>query len=61
MYRTRLLLLTALVAAPVAAQQLEIHHIDVDQGDATLVVTPNGSTLLIDAGINGQGDWRISR
>ncbi|WP_265108179.1 ComEC/Rec2 family competence protein [Halosolutus halophilus] len=32
---------------------LEIHHIDVGQGDATLVVTPRGETILIDS-----GDWR---
>ncbi len=56
MHRTALLLLSALVAAPVGAQQLEIHHIDVDQGDATLVVTPNGSTLLIDSGLDSRGD-----
>ncbi len=56
MHRTRLLLLSVLVAAPVGAQQLEIHHIDVDQGDATLVVTPNGSTLLIDSGLDSRGD-----
>ncbi len=56
MHRTGFLILTALVAAPVGAQQLEIHHIDVDQGDATLVVTPNGSTLLIDSGLDSRGD-----
>ena len=51
-----LTLLATLATSPLAAQQLAIHHIDVGQGDATLVVTPNGSTLLIDAGLNGQGD-----
>lgn len=29
---------------------LEIHHINVGQGDATLVVGPTGRTLLVDAG-----------
>ncbi|SEV83414.1 ComEC/Rec2 family competence protein [Natrinema salifodinae] len=32
---------------------LEIHHIDVGQADSTLVVTPDGETILIDT-----GDWR---
>ncbi|WP_436344847.1 ComEC/Rec2 family competence protein [Natronorubrum sp. FCH18a] len=32
---------------------LEIHHIDVGQADATLLVTPAGETILIDT-----GDWR---
>ncbi|MXV62127.1 MBL fold metallo-hydrolase [Natronorubrum sp. JWXQ-INN-674] len=32
---------------------LEIHHIDVGQADATLLVTPTGETILIDT-----GDWR---
>ncbi|WP_340101173.1 ComEC/Rec2 family competence protein [Salinibaculum salinum] len=32
---------------------LEIHHIDVGQADATLVITPAGETILIDT-----GDWR---
>ena len=56
MLRTALLLLTAVVATPIAGQQLEIHHIDVDQGDATLVVTPNGNPLLIDSGLDSRGD-----
>ncbi|QRV14285.1 MBL fold metallo-hydrolase [Haloterrigena salifodinae] len=37
---------------------LEIHHIDVGQGDSTLLVTPDGETVLIDTGIwqaDGQG------
>ena len=33
--------------------ELQIHHIDVGQADATLVVTPTGETMLIDT-----GDWR---
>ena len=50
-------LLLALFSRPAAAQELlAIHHIDVDQGDATLVVAPNGRTLLIDAGLTGRGD-----
>ncbi|WP_425601090.1 lamin tail domain-containing protein [Halosolutus halophilus] len=33
--------------------ELEIHHIDVGQGDSTLIVTPANETILIDS-----GDWR---
>ncbi|WP_247002137.1 ComEC/Rec2 family competence protein [Halosolutus gelatinilyticus] len=33
--------------------ELEIHHIDVGQADATLLTTPDGETVLIDT-----GDWR---
>ncbi len=32
---------------------LEIHHIDVGQADATLLIEPSGETMLIDS-----GDWR---
>ena len=37
------------------SQNLKIYHIDVDQADATLFITPSGSTLLVDAGKNGHG------
>jgi len=37
------------------AQRLEIYHIDVEQGDATLFVCPNGRTLLVDSGKNNHG------
>jgi len=47
-----ILLVTALAAS---AQTLRIYHVDVDQGDATLVVSPSGNTLLIDSGKNGHG------
>lgn len=33
--------------------ELELHHIDVGQADSTLIITPNGETILIDT-----GDWR---
>ena len=33
--------------------ELEIHHIDVGQADSTLLLTPDGETVLIDT-----GDWR---
>ena len=35
--------------------ELEIHHIDVGQADATLLIEPSGETMLIDS-----GDWRQS-
>ncbi|WP_323172266.1 ComEC/Rec2 family competence protein [Natrialba sp. PRR66] len=39
--------------APTAVEgELEIHHIDVGQGDSTLLVTPENETVLIDT-----GDW----
>lgn len=53
------LLLVALLAAPSVLQaqdSLTIHHIDVDQGDATLFVMPNGNTLLVDSGLTSRGD-----
>jgi competence protein ComEC len=36
-------------------QSLRIYHIDVEQGASTLLVSPAGRTLLIDAGKNGHG------
>ncbi|WP_418281012.1 ComEC/Rec2 family competence protein [Halorubrum sp. DTA98] len=33
--------------------ELAVHHIDVGQADATLLITPAGETILIDT-----GDWR---
>ncbi len=35
---------------------LEIHILDVGQGDCTLIVSPTGGSLLFDAGINGMGN-----
>ncbi|ADD07623.1 beta-lactamase domain protein (plasmid) [Natrialba magadii ATCC 43099] len=40
-------------ASPDVDGELEIHHIDVGQADATLLIDPSGETMLIDS-----GDWR---
>jgi beta-lactamase superfamily II metal-dependent hydrolase len=51
------LLLIALAATVARAQAvrrpLEIHHIDVEGGAATLIVTPAGESILVDAGWPG--------
>jgi beta-lactamase superfamily II metal-dependent hydrolase len=46
------LVLVALLApvAPAAAQYLEIHYPDIEQGASTLVIGPTGKGLLVDAG-----------
>lgn len=43
------------VAHPTTGQTLRIYHIDVDQADLTLLVSPAGDTLLADSGRNGHG------
>ena len=53
--RTVAFLLALLSAAPASAQQLRIYFIDVDQADATLIVSPSGNTLLVDSGKNSHG------
>lgn len=42
-----------------AAQELRIHHLDVEQGDATLIISPDGHALLFDAGNVGKGRDRV--
>ncbi len=53
--RFRHFVLAALVSTPLLAQPLRIYHIDVEQGDATLLVAPNGKTLLVDGGRTSDG------
>jgi beta-lactamase superfamily II metal-dependent hydrolase len=49
----------AATAAPaLAAKTLDIYFIDVEGGQSTLLVTPAGQTLLIDAGFPGQGTFQ---
>ena len=45
----------SLTSASAWGQALQAFHIDVNQGDATLIVAPSGRTLLIDSGGNGRG------
>ena len=54
--RYALILLVALAAGTPAQQPLEVYFLNVDQGDATLVVSPSGKTLLIDGGMSGKGN-----
>jgi beta-lactamase superfamily II metal-dependent hydrolase len=51
-----------LMLVPLAALgqgSLEIHCIDVGQGDCTLIISPTGGTFLFDAGRNGQGNSTV--
>jgi len=54
----RVLALTIVLALPLTAlgQQLEIHFINVGQGDSTLIVCPNGHRILVDAGSSAGAD-----
>jgi beta-lactamase superfamily II metal-dependent hydrolase len=38
---------------------LYIYCLDVDQGDATLIVSPSQQTMLVDAGRNGRGKYKV--
>ena len=57
------LLVAALLAAPVGAraQGLTFYFIDVEGGQATLIVTPAGESLLIDAGYGGSSSRDAKR
>lgn len=50
-----LVLLCASAANAAGRAPLQIYFIDVEGGQSTLVVTPQGETLLIDAGFAGEG------
>ena len=54
--RSRALLLTVVAAPLLVAESLDIYWIDVEGGAATLVVTPDSETILMDAGWPGFDD-----
>jgi competence protein ComEC len=51
-------LLAAFILTARAAGTLEIFFIDVEGGESTLLVSPSGQSLLIDAGYAGRGSTR---
>ena len=56
------LLATVLCAATASAQPtLDIYHVDVEGGAATLIVTPARESLLVDAGWPGNGGRDVQR
>jgi len=65
MQRSPLLLVLAWAAlSACAAETLDIHFVDVEGGQATLIVTPAGESLLVDAGwpgFGGRDSARIAR
>ncbi|MEA2238126.1 MAG: hypothetical protein QOC81_2850 [Thermoanaerobaculia bacterium] len=48
-----------LVSLPLAAQNLEIHYIDVGWGGSVFIKGPTGITVLLEAGNTGQGTSRV--
>ncbi|MFC1706833.1 ComEC/Rec2 family competence protein, partial [Planctomycetota bacterium] len=48
-----------LTAVQATGTPLRIYHFDVEQGDATLIMSPVGRAALVDAGANGMGADRI--
>jgi beta-lactamase superfamily II metal-dependent hydrolase len=57
----RLCALFLLAAAAHAADVLRIYFIDVEGGQATLMVSPSGQSLLVDAGWDGYGGRDAAR
>src|SRR5258708_34267614 len=56
-----LIFLVLFAAAAQAAKNLEIYFIDTEGGQATLVVSPSGQSMLIDTGYAGFGGRDANR
>jgi competence protein ComEC len=52
-------LLTRMTAQ--SAKPLDVYFIDVEGGQATLIVTPSGQSMLIDTGYPGYEDRDVTR
>lgn len=59
-FRFKLIIPVLLFCASVFAQDLEIHHINVQQGTSVLVIGPDGTTLLFDGGRPGKGTAEVA-
>jgi beta-lactamase superfamily II metal-dependent hydrolase len=55
----RVLAVLLLVALPLFAQELAIHTINVGWGSSVFVVGPDGTTVLMEAGIDGRGKLEV--
>ncbi|HEX8983948.1 MAG TPA: MBL fold metallo-hydrolase [Bryobacteraceae bacterium] len=63
MYKAMLALALALGTLPLAGANLQIYFVDVEGGQATLIVSPSGESMLVDAGWpgnNGRDSGRIA-
>ena len=49
--------LSQAIAPKIAPKTLNIYFIDVEGGQSTLIVTPAGESLLVDAGFAGTGTF----
>ena len=48
------------VKPPISSGKLAVHFLDVGQGDSSLLITPNGKTILIDGGKQTAGEKVVS-
>lgn len=53
-------LLSFVPTTSAATKKMVVHFIDVGQGDSTLIQTPNGENILIDAGNKAKGDQVVT-
>ena len=54
-----LLLAVAVISYTIKPNEMQVHFIDVGQGDAALVITPHGHAFMIDTGGSRQGTYDI--